>query len=400
MGWRKVALAGGLIVAAGVGEARGQIPGLPGGGASSLFAPGAAAGSAIPSAATSAATSAASAQPTLGGFFGLSKTNLAACKAKFCASPFGSLANNALGPYSTLTGGLIPVCCPAVPSNAAIAALAAQGGPNGAEAVAAKIKKDEADAKARRAAIRYLGTVDCHYWPEAEVAIISGLRDDRNECVRYEAALALLNGCCCNAKTIEALNFVVSASEKDGKPAETSERVRCAALAALQKCLTHFTPPEEAPSEKPDPSEPADEIKAVSSLDPAFRRVAYYYKAKTPGGRPAAQVVADARKTVARMAARPPHPEPTMPGERSVYHAMARALKPKPTPNPPTTPAPTGPAAEVEAPADDLRPIEPAAVVSSTAAPAVARVTGPAPSNGRRGLFAILRGAAEPDPDN
>ncbi len=233
MTFRKVALAAWLIAAAGAGQARAQIPGLGGGGASSLFAPSAAAGSAIPSAATAALPSVASAQPTLGGFFGLTKPNLAACKAKFCASPLGSLSNNALGPYSTLTGGLIPTCCPTVPSDAAIAALAAAGGPNGAEAVAAKIKKDEADAKARRAAIRYLATVDCHYWPEAELAIISGLRDDRNECVRYEAALALLNGCCCNARTIEALNIVVSGSKKDGKPEETSERVKCAALAAL-----------------------------------------------------------------------------------------------------------------------------------------------------------------------
>src|SRR5256885_11485017 len=35
-----------------------------------------------------------------------------------------------------------------------------------AETTAAKIKADEAGANARRAAVRYLGTVDCHYYPE------------------------------------------------------------------------------------------------------------------------------------------------------------------------------------------------------------------------------------------
>ena len=398
MASRKVALVSWLIIAAWPGSARAQIPSIPGGGASSLFAPSTSAASAIPGlgGASSAATSA---QPTLGGFLGLTKPNLAACKAKFCASPFGSLTNNALGPYSTMFGGLIPMCCPSVPSDAAIAALAAQGGPNGAEAVAAKIKKDEADAKARRAAIRYLATVDCHYWPEAEVAIISGLRDDRNECVRYEAALALLNGCCCNAKTIEALNIVVSGSEKDGKPAETSERVRCAALAALQGCLLRFNPPEPGPPEKPESPEPPEAIGSAGSLDPAFRRVAYYYK--TLATRPNAQVVADARKTVARMAAsRPLRPEPTMPGERSVYHAMTRARKPKPpapssNPSPNPNPNPEGPAGS----SDDLRPIEPAAVVSSPSNPGVVRASA-APQTGRRGLIAIIRGAADPGWDN
>ena len=388
---RKLAVTGWLLLAAGPIPAFAQIPGAAGG-ASSLFAPSASAGSAIPAAAAAAATPAtASAQPTLGGFLGLSKPHLAATKAKFCASPFGSLTNNALGPYSKTFGGLIPLCCPTVPSDAAIAALSAQGGPNGAEAVAAKVKKDEADAKARRAAIRYLSTVDCHYWPEAEAAIISGLRDDRNECVRYEAALALLNGCCCNAKTIEALNLVVSGSEKDGKPAETSERVRCAALAALQGCLLRFNPPEPTPSEKPEPNEPAEALGDAGTLDPAFRRVSYYYK--TLASRPPAQVVADARKTVARATSKPARPELAQPGERSVYHAMARALKTQATPTPTPTPTPTGPAAAE--PAADLRPIEPT-VVSTPATPAVVRASAASPG-GRGGLIALIRHAADPN---
>ena len=165
------------------------------------------------------------------------------------------MLNGLLGPGSAMTGGLVPMFCPAVPTDGQLAAAIAAGGPTGAEAVAAKIKQDEADAKARRAAIRYLSTASCHYWPEAEAAIIGGLRDDRNECVRYEAALALLNGCCCTAKTIEALNIVVSGSEKDGKPSELSERVKQVSLAALQGCLLRYHPPAQPiPLERPEPA--------------------------------------------------------------------------------------------------------------------------------------------------
>ena len=405
---RLAAVAGWLILAAVPGPALGQVPGLPTGGTSGLFAPGASASPAVASGLGTAL--AAPPQRTLFGFLGLSKSNLAQCKQALCASPYGSLLNNGLGPYSTMTGGLIPMCCPTVPTDSTIAALAAKGGPNGAEAVAAKIKQDEADAKARRAAIRYLSTVDCHYWPEAEVAIISGLRDDRNECVRYEAALALLNGCCCNARTIEALNIVVAGSEKDGKPSETSERVRCAALAALQGCLLRYQPPEPAPP--PEKPEPPESPRASGALDPAFRRVAYYYQALAT--RPAGQVVADARKTVAWAAARPPLAGPALPGERSVYHAMARALGPKP----PARPAPADDPA-----ADDLRPVEADAVVSTPRPSGVARGrpsprkspssttagdlaredrgvdrASAAPSGGRRGLIGIIRNAADPDP--
>ncbi len=322
------------------------------------------------------------------------KTCLAGCKQKICASPLGSLINNGLAPYSTLSGGLIPQFCPTTPSDADIAALAAQGGPTGAGTVAAKVKQDEAEAKARRAAVRYLSTVDCHYWPDAEAALISALRDDRNECVRYEAALALLNGCCCNAKTIEALNIVVSGSEKDGKPSETSERVRCVALEALQKCLFKFTPDPVLPPEAPEPLEAP---KPLSALDPAFRRVAYYYQ--TLPTRPVTEVVASARSTVARSrAAQSKVQRPTQPGERSVYHALARAsttpiaatdvekaAPPQPpvatdlTPTPTPTPARTTPAV-----AD--RAVVPASVPASRPGPA------------HRGLFGIIRDSARPAP--
>jgi hypothetical protein len=103
------------------------------------------------------------------------------------------------------------------------------------EAAATKIKADEAAVPARRAAIQYLLTVRCHHYPEAEAALIAALRADRNELVRYEAAQALAQGCCSTPKTVEALQLALNGSENDGNPAETSDRVKAAALYALQR---------------------------------------------------------------------------------------------------------------------------------------------------------------------
>src|ERR1700676_4964140 len=102
------------------------------------------------------------------------------------------MLNNGLTPISSMSGGLVPLCCPAV----SLADLAKPA--DSPEGAAARIKKDEIEAKARREAVRALGLVDCHYWPEAQDALINALRADRNECVRMEAAWALNNGCCCN----------------------------------------------------------------------------------------------------------------------------------------------------------------------------------------------------------
>lgn len=284
---------------------------------------------------------AAAAPRTIWSFFGLSKANLAACRTKLCASPLGQMANSMAMPLSGMTGGLFPSICPTVPTDAQVAALAAASGPNSAEAVAAKIKQDEADAKARRAAVRYLSTVDCHYWPEAEAALIVALRDDRNECVRYEAALAFLNGCCCTEKTVEALNIVVSGSEKDGKPSETSDRVKSTAFAALQRCMMTFHPSEpkplepaepiplERPGEAPPPPAPATDLsfnRPQVPLEGNFRRVAYYYQ---PPQRSVEQIIDEARATVARYRGQPPASRMLRTGERSVYHAFTHA---KPTP--------------------------------------------------------------------
>jgi hypothetical protein len=309
-----------------------SIPGIPGG------APGAAGGLAGGDALASgqAGLAAVPAQRTIWGFFGITPANCAACRQRICASPLGAMLNGLVGPAATMTGGLIPTFCPAVPTDAQVAAAAAAGGPTGAEAVAAKIKQDEADAKARRAAIRYLSTASCHYWPEAEAAIIGGLRDDRNECVRYEAALALLNGCCCTAKTIEALNIVVAGSEKDGKPSELSERVKQVSLAALQGCLLRYHPPAQPiPLERPEPAS-ASASNTPEQLPPGFQRVAYYYQ--TIKDVPPELIVAEAGRTIDRATALGASTS-LITGKRTVYHALARAAT---TPDPiPTRPGPS-----------------------------------------------------------
>jgi hypothetical protein len=115
---------------------------------------------------------------------------------------------------------------------------------------AAKIKAEEAQAKARKAAVRYLGTVDCGRFPDAEGALVKALRTDTNECVRYEAALALGNGCCCTNTTMEALAITAACSNRDGNPREYSDRVRAAAVAALQNCLSCFVDPNPPKQEK------------------------------------------------------------------------------------------------------------------------------------------------------
>src|SRR5262249_25016443 len=116
----------------------------------------------------------------------------AACKIRFCRSPLGRMVMNITKPMSLATGGLIEDCCPS-----ALNADDLKKPADSAEGAAAAIKKDEAEAAARRAAVRYLGTVDCRRWPEAEDGLINALRADRNECVRMEAAFQLGRGCCC-----------------------------------------------------------------------------------------------------------------------------------------------------------------------------------------------------------
>src|SRR5207248_7281986 len=99
---------------------------------------------------------------------------LAKCKAHLCASQFGQMLNNLTGgPMAGVTGGFIPPLCP--PPTAAQAAALAASQPGSAAAAAAAVQASEAGAKARVAAVEYLGTVDCSHWPEAPQALIHPL---------------------------------------------------------------------------------------------------------------------------------------------------------------------------------------------------------------------------------
>lgn len=198
-------------------------------------------------------------QKTIWGFFGLSRgnlqsfqTGLASCRSKLGQTQLGSILGNTLKPVTLFSGGLIggpkspgtsttPPGGPAAAPGAAPAAPGSAGppisGPKGAQAASAKIQQYQADSKATIASIEYLATVDCHYWPEAEKALIDALRSNRVECVRLAAARAFEGGCCCSKRTIEALRIVVDGTEDDGNPSETSPRVRSTAFRALQRCL-------------------------------------------------------------------------------------------------------------------------------------------------------------------
>jgi hypothetical protein len=70
--------------------------------------------------------------------------------------------------------------------------------------------------------------------------------------VRYEAALALARGCCCNQTTIKALTASVSGYEEDGNPGERSARVRCTAAVALERCLACYVQSGGPDALKPD----------------------------------------------------------------------------------------------------------------------------------------------------
>jgi hypothetical protein len=170
-------------------------------------------------------------------------------KACFCNSRIGQFINNLMLPAGALTGGILGPICPGPnapnPADLAKPATSAQG-------AAAKIKAEEAQAKAKIAAIEYLATVDCRYYPEAEAALIGGLRAEKNECVRLAAAKALASGCCCSARVIKALTICVNCSTKDGFPAEASELVRTYAYVALERCLRKCVEAEpEVPPEPP-----------------------------------------------------------------------------------------------------------------------------------------------------
>ena len=178
------------------------------------------------------------------GFIGKLCAQCDACRRKLCMTPAGAMLNSMTQPLTMATGGIIPPFCPIVPSAADLAKPGVAGASDA-------IKKDALEAKMRRDKVRFLGTVDCRYYPDAIGALTAALRTDGSECVRYEAALALNRGCCCNQKTIDALEASVSGTDKDGNPAERSVRVRCTAATALERCLSCYMPPPVEPDIEP-----------------------------------------------------------------------------------------------------------------------------------------------------
>jgi len=250
------------------------------------------------------------------------------------------------GPVGAISGGFICPLCPP-PTAAQIAALANK--PNGgAEAAAAKIQASEADAKARVAAVEYLGTVDCNRFPEAKKALLAALREDPNECVRFAAARSLNSGCCCDQEVIEKLRICVAGEKKDG-PAETSCRVKAAAFSALQNCLMRVPEEEEAPQRHralpergeglPEPIPDAKKrvkpegtsmnttdtstiTTSLKAANPRARTIEEELKTK-----PFAQTIAEARQTLFE-ASRYPQASATLPpGKQSVYHVLLKTRK-------------------------------------------------------------------------
>jgi hypothetical protein len=181
------------------------------------------------------APAAAPAAPTknLFSFFCPTPEQAARCRDKICNSPLGAFLANAAKPVTLMSGGLLFGKC-GVPSAEDLAKMKAEGKLDSAEGSAAQIKKSEAEA------MRYLGTVDCNWWPEARDALINGLGADPNECVRYEAALALLRGCCCNKQVMEALKHSANGTENKFGKRENSWRVRETASEALAHCAAIY----------------------------------------------------------------------------------------------------------------------------------------------------------------
>lgn len=253
------------------------------------------------------------------------------CKAHFCNSRIGMFANNMLVPAGAFTGGLLGPICPPPGLNGP---GGANGQPNPAdlaksattpEGAAAKIKQDEAQAKAKIAAIEFLATVDCRYYPEAEAGLITGLRAEKNECVRIAAAKAFVSGCCCSPKVIKALLTTVNCSNKDGFPAEASEVVRTYAYVALERCLRKCV--EEEPELPPEPP-PGAKKAMYEALTPMGESVGYsahillasYYPIdakETPS-----QIYADARQALARGLKISPQAIARMSGPKNVADAV------------------------------------------------------------------------------
>jgi hypothetical protein len=163
-----------------------------------------------------------------------------------------------------------------VPTREDIGRMLSEGSYSPAEISAAKIKLDEAQSKARCAAVRYLATVDCHYYPEAELGLVAALRADRVEAVRLEAAVAIGQCRGVTLRMTEALQLTAQGLDSDGNPAETSERVRTAARNSLQRQWTWMLPPViDQPSPPPVYTTPDWYLQDPKATQPAAYLPAY-----------------------------------------------------------------------------------------------------------------------------
>src|SRR6266545_3612890 len=145
-----------------------------------------------PTAAAGAAAAGGGGAKNIWGFFMKTPEQKAQCKAHFCSSRIGMFINNLLVPAGAATGGLLgPICPPpgiGGPGGGGVNPDDLKKSASSPEGAAARIKAEEAQAKAKVAAIEFLATVDCRYYPEAEAGLLAGLRAEKNECVRIAAA--------------------------------------------------------------------------------------------------------------------------------------------------------------------------------------------------------------------
>jgi hypothetical protein len=158
--------------------------------------------------------------------------------------------------------------------------------------------------------------------------------------------MALGNGCCCTKKTIASLTLSVYGVDKegltvagtfaDGNPVETSERVKGAALAALQHCLSCYTenvvPGPEKPERGPEKTDKPVAQGPVAQGAVTFQPAVYQ---KPVQARTMAQVVQDARQvTMTPTTVNVPLPrEQRVKGEgssRTLSGVFSRAFGPNP----------------------------------------------------------------------
>jgi hypothetical protein len=240
---------------------------------------------AVPGAPATVAPAAAASPHNLWSFLLPTPEQKLECRQKLCNSFLGQLLGNMLAPLRILTSGSSASPCAKL-SDAKDLALPADS----ADGAAARIKEEEAGAAKRRESVRYLGTVDCRYWPEAEGSLIKALRSDPNECVRYEAAAALTHGCCCTRPILEALLTTVSGADKDGFPAERSPRVKAKALEAMHHCLQSCSAVTVTPAPTPArPEKPTPPEKPVAAADKLFDQDPFVVL-PPPSQRPAGEI--------------------------------------------------------------------------------------------------------------